>query len=327
MRVIRCCLLSAFIGMSSSAEATSLKHTVRQPMNLTTSVVPASLNGQPHTEFAEVVTAIIEEDSSPWSRDWQPHLPLIWQTPVTPSHAQSREIRMGYLRMDIAGKTATLRHDVHQELGWQLALMTDNPTADVPGWIRLRADGCYGDADTNCTFDPLPSLDRKGIRHHLLCAAAPDYDGGTLSYLLQSDHHADVLMTISNDIVNNGVSHTLTFSRRRMDMPCGPSAEEGSELSLDDGDDTESSDRATKPYAAVAKRAFQNITPQRTPAAHRCQIDLYVDRDGSFATALAQREDDNAELCGRGIEALRAARYPTNPSGKIIHLKTMITRQ
>lgn len=325
MSPVRICLLSYLVGISSFADAASLGNVIRQPKNVTANVSPSFLNGQPYTEFADVVTAIMGQKGSHWTRDWQPNLALVWRPAVTPPRAISRRIRIGYLRMDFAGKTTSLRQN-HQELGWQLALMTESTTDDTPEWIQLQAKGCYGGDKTYCRFDPLPSLDRKDIRHHQVCANAPDYDGGTHSYVLQSDHHEDVLMTISDDIVNDGISHTLTFSRRHVDMPCGPQVEEGSQFEPDDDAYTDNNPHATAPYERAVKRVFQKITPQRSVYTQRCQIDLFVDHDGTFATALAQFDSNNVALCGRAIDALQAARYPINPSGKRVHLKTVITQ-
>lgn len=325
MHLTRHCLLNCLIGLSSFANATPLGNTIRQPINAAANVSPSFLNGQPYTEFADVVTAIMGQEGSQWTYNWQPNLALVWLPAVTPPGDIARKIRMGYLRLDIAGKTTSLRQN-HQELGWQLALMTESTSDNTPEWIQLQAEGCYKQGKTYCLFDPLPSLDRKGIRHHQVCAAAPDYDGGTRSYMLQFDHHEDVLMTISGDIVNEGVSHILTFSRRRADMPCGPQIEEGSQFEPDDDVYTESSPWATAPYQRAAKRIFQQITPQRSSYTQRCQIDLFVNHDGTFATAQSQFDANNVALCGRAIDALQAAHYPRNVSGKRVHLKTTITQ-
>lgn len=326
MRLALYCFLSCFIGIPSLTEATNLEHFTLQPMSTTTSVSPSFLNAQPYVEFANVVAAIMGEKGSQWSRDWQPELPLVWQTPATASGTIVRQIHTGYLRMDIAGKVATQRANHHQALGWKLTLMTDSSTEDIPAWILLQADGCYGNDAANCAFDPLPSLDKKNIHHYLVCAAAPDYDGGTLSYVLQSEHHEDVLMTISNDVVNEGVSHTLTFSRRHTDMPCGPHVEEGSQFLPDDEEYMENSPHVIASYAAIAKHTFHNVIWRPHTDTRHCQIDLYVAADGTFATAWGQREGDNAALCASGIDALRIAHYPSNPSGKLVHLKTIISR-
>ncbi len=76
------------------------------------------------------------------------------------------------VRINVLGAIATLLMDSEKEY---VVLETDKvdtqPT--VPTRVIIQPDEYFGEKDTGCDFDPLPSLERKGISHDLVCSLSP----------------------------------------------------------------------------------------------------------------------------------------------------------
>lgn len=323
------CFWGSFLGIGiSTAGAIYWLHTIEEPVE-TADVYPSVLNTQPSIELADLILRVMGENSTRWQWSWQSNSDIVWQE-GTSNEPDSGEIsRTGYARINVLGATASILKERKKELGWAVVLKTRHrsPTygPNMPKIIEVHPNECDGNELTSCPFDPLPSLDKKGIGHNLICSVGTNYDGGYRTYILNFPHKHDVLMTVSIVMGNSGTTNTLSFTQidpHAESNVCGNS-EAGSTPVATISEEEASPTRA---YTAAVQKAFRTVALEDGTKGASCHFDLVVSNDGDLESAYADIDTGYAPLCNKGMEALETAKFPLINGEKSVHLDAVIAQ-
>ncbi|WP_414501307.1 hypothetical protein [Zymobacter sp. IVIA_12111.31 C1] len=318
------CFLGCFLGVASSTLGIGwlLQKPEHAPAS-TANVHPATLSSRPSVELADFILGVMGEQGSRWAWNWQATSAIYWQNGVELLQNPTAMRRSGHVRINVLGAIATLLMDSEKELGWYVALETDEVDTPpiMPTRIVIQPDECFGEKNTGCDFDPLPSLDRKGISHDLVCSLSPAGAGGYRLYLLHYPGKNDVLMTAEYGDDLGKRAGVLSFDQEGAHgMPC-----EISEEGLVEQGTAREDVSPSKRYTAIVQQALESVATPEEAKGHSCQVSFIIE-DDELEYAYADTVSGFLPLCGKGIEALEAADFSGLNVDTPVFLQATITR-
>lgn len=136
-------------------------------------VFPPTATNLRRIELADLVALVLPPkgfENLGW--DYLANEPAIaWQTQGVETDNDT-SYRRGVVRVSVGGKTATVLHQVREELAWTLTLGTNGNEKYGPRWISIQPgvfpdDDCFGTLFEGCTFDAQQSV--ASVKSKIIC--------------------------------------------------------------------------------------------------------------------------------------------------------------
>jgi hypothetical protein len=136
-------------------------------------VFPPTAKNLPRVELADLVTLVLPPkgfENLGW--DYLANARAIaWQTQGVETDNDA-SYRRGIVRVGVSGKTATVLHQIREELAWTLTLGTDGNEKFGPKSISIQIgafpdDLCFGTLFDGCTFDAQQAI--ASVKSKLVC--------------------------------------------------------------------------------------------------------------------------------------------------------------
>jgi hypothetical protein len=165
-------------------------------------VYPAELRDTKSLELGQLVLLLMPDSGSQYiGWDYRVNSPILWQTSGFNEFPMGGAERVGLVRVNIQGSTATVLRQRVEELGWSVIYSTNKPAKFGPREIDIRpgtptGDGqCFGTNFDGCDFkEPTASLLSAGIQVKKLCAKQWGAEGISVFLLAHSDRKPTILV-------------------------------------------------------------------------------------------------------------------------------------
>lgn len=290
-------------------------------------VYPATLNTKPSVELADLILDIMGQEKEGWWWNWQADSNIVWEDGI--SYGSEISSRAGSVRVNVLGKTLTVLKDHEKELGWSIALKSiDMPAKFGPDTIELAPDGCFGTGYEGCAFDPLASLDKKGISHNTACKVFTGGGGSLNTYTLHFPHKADVVMTVAYNAGSGGDNNELQFQKggfAEAAKICGKNIEYSLSY-MDKNASLEQPSESTEKYSDLSEDVLKKLQVGEGFEGKSCLVYLIADGTGNVIDTFSDEKYGYEPLCSKAIEGLNDIKYPAPKDGKPISWCAGISR-
>lgn len=273
-------------------------------------VYPSTLNAMPSIELGDLILDIMKpKASNKWQWNWQANSNILWQNEVGIDN--EGPLRSGMVRINVMGSVAKVLKDRHKELGWSIRLREfDNmPVEYGPDAIELSPANCSGIEYDDCLFDPLPSLDRKGIRHRLACYTSISRMGEKSIHVLQSPSRSNVLMVEDFIGGSSEFSTKLSFlmgDEYSAEAACKANLDDEINQSINKSIVTVSQASPSGEYEIVAAQALDAI--KKDAKGQSCTLKVAITNSGEvFHISIT---GNYSPLCDKAVDALRGLQFP-----------------
>jgi hypothetical protein len=136
-------------------------------------VFPPTAKNLPRVELADLVALVLPSKGFE-NLGWDylaSESAIAWQTQGVET-ANDTSYRRGIVRVNVGGKTATVLHQVREELAWTLTLATNGNEKFGPKSISIQIgafpdDLCFGTLFDGCTFDAQQAI--ASVKSKLVC--------------------------------------------------------------------------------------------------------------------------------------------------------------
>lgn len=287
----------------------SLQHSEWGPFK-DADVYPSTLNAKPSTELGDLVLDIMGPEKEGWWWNWKSNSSIVWQDGI--SYGDEESSRAGVVRINVLGNISKVLKEREEELGWSIALRsTDMPAKFGPDTIDMSPADCFGTSYDGCTFDPLPSLDKKHIRHSLVCQIRSAGQGKEV-YALQSPSKGSVLMTLEHNSGSGGANDFLSFKSGGIDeaqKACEPDLAD--QLSYTDEGRVTSASKASPngEYNAIAQKVLAEIVTGKDDIGKSCSFTIAI-ADHGYVFYSAAQPNGYSPLCDKAMKAVVDVEFP-----------------
>lgn len=177
-------------------------------------VYPAELKGKKSFELGELINLLIPAKGAKPGWDYlSQNKDIAWTTNGVEAGQGDNYHREGFLRVNVKGWSPTILRQKKEELGWALAMQSEQPRWQGPSRIEIEPlMDCFGETVSNCAFDLMPSLVASNISAEKLCEVKIPFSGGfERAYRITSKNKPPVILTYMEDYGSGGTSNSLAI--------------------------------------------------------------------------------------------------------------------
>ncbi|MGL5239763.1 MAG: hypothetical protein ACRC85_03030 [Kluyvera ascorbata] len=273
-------------------------------------ISPESLSGKPAAELGDFIYSAIPDTGKKLSWDWRSNSEIVWEDGVTVTDS-GMSLRTGFARINVMGVKSTVLEKRKNELGWEVTLGTSMPAKFGPEYISLSPSKCGGYLNENCTFNPAPSLVKRGIQFHKICSTIAGGPNTTDVYVINTAGKESMLMTWVNSAGSGASSSWLElrmYSPEDATSYCNEVVKENFTSVSQDG---RSKKELTNDIRTITEALSKAITGISGSNGAKCHVRIAANGYGDISAIDASQKGNDFIFCESIIDKLSNVQLPS----------------